>query len=562
MCWPQSVHKSRSFCSVREVIEDTLATLKFVKLASQVKLIPLEKIQKQGDSLPQISKLSEEVKYLKKILHVKSQGGGISELVYRLKALQDENSLLKTQLRKQTQMGDSTETEGVSHTKYQQGMQFGTQLSQSTGIRTERSVGYLIPMPRSPNSGPLGGLSARASPNSRPIMFSSEKLKPSIFAMAGESQTHGLHKITSKQYPKLQPIHANSELSVRSLSSNRDVRTQQINSFEGSGGSPTSKVSKWLLEDSIKPGSVNPSSVEMGESPVVAKSHLVSRKPVLSDNEISRDSDILDDKETVKNYREGSLTQTKKVETESPIHVRKISGRGPKQEKKETLPQEESPQDLRFKGPAGFGFRHSEEMSSHSPKHFSAFKLRPKQAIRVAGPVPNQRELELLKLQAKLERIESDIPYDADERWQPSSHRAKVTTEPSQYFIKDNFLSKQTPIQSWKSGPKADDQSAHYDTVPEGYLVSAPQFSQRNNLSETQKSDTGRMGQPKKYSHDWNLTPSPNVVWGLSSPPHKRGQGSPRTERSPQSDKLLEQVDQNLKKIKYEMARLRLGKQN
>lgn len=172
-------------------MEESFATIKFIKLASQVKLLqrpelPLIFGESRSDSLPQISKLKEEVKYLKKILHVKSQGGGISELVYRLKALQNENQSLKTQLSKHIlQNSDHSIKE---HTGQEQLRSLKT-----SGSRTEPSEAYLLPRDsRDYFDKSERSLTQEASKvNLRTKfdrIFASEQLRPSIFAMADKGR--------------------------------------------------------------------------------------------------------------------------------------------------------------------------------------------------------------------------------------------------------------------------------------------------------------------------------------------------------------------------------------
>lgn len=69
-----------------------MATLKFAKLASKIKI---EQVENKESKSNDVIHLKEEVKYLKKVLQLKSTGGGISELVYRLKNLENENRRLK-----------------------------------------------------------------------------------------------------------------------------------------------------------------------------------------------------------------------------------------------------------------------------------------------------------------------------------------------------------------------------------------------------------------------------------------------------------------------------------
>jgi hypothetical protein len=69
-----------------------MATLKFTKNASR---IVLKSVLESKPPTEELSSLKDEVKFLKDILHIKRFGGGISELIYKVKELQSENDKLK-----------------------------------------------------------------------------------------------------------------------------------------------------------------------------------------------------------------------------------------------------------------------------------------------------------------------------------------------------------------------------------------------------------------------------------------------------------------------------------
>ena len=66
-----------------------MATLKFMRIVSKIRLRCTSPIVEQPENL------REEVRFLKDILHMKRFGGGFSELAYKVKLLQKENSELK-----------------------------------------------------------------------------------------------------------------------------------------------------------------------------------------------------------------------------------------------------------------------------------------------------------------------------------------------------------------------------------------------------------------------------------------------------------------------------------
>lgn len=80
----------------RKDVEETMATLKFMKMAGKIKL----KDQPSQHSSPkaEVENLKDEVRFLKNILHMKRFGGGFSELAHSLKALQKENDELRKQI--------------------------------------------------------------------------------------------------------------------------------------------------------------------------------------------------------------------------------------------------------------------------------------------------------------------------------------------------------------------------------------------------------------------------------------------------------------------------------
>jgi hypothetical protein len=69
-----------------------MATLKFTKNASR---IVLKSVLETKPPAEELSSLKDEVRFLKDILHIKRFGGGISELIYKVKELQTENDKLK-----------------------------------------------------------------------------------------------------------------------------------------------------------------------------------------------------------------------------------------------------------------------------------------------------------------------------------------------------------------------------------------------------------------------------------------------------------------------------------
>jgi hypothetical protein len=69
-----------------------MATLKFTKNASR---IVLKSVMDSKPPTEELNNLKDEVKFLKDILHIKRFGGGISELIYKVKELQTENDKLK-----------------------------------------------------------------------------------------------------------------------------------------------------------------------------------------------------------------------------------------------------------------------------------------------------------------------------------------------------------------------------------------------------------------------------------------------------------------------------------
>lgn len=77
-----------------------MATLKFAKLASRIVIRETSSPEKKASSNDvDVNNLKNEVKFLKDILHLKKFGGGYSELVYKVKLLQQENeSLRRTQI--------------------------------------------------------------------------------------------------------------------------------------------------------------------------------------------------------------------------------------------------------------------------------------------------------------------------------------------------------------------------------------------------------------------------------------------------------------------------------
>lgn len=72
-----------------------MATLKFLKVASKVKLRDLSV---PHDNSGDLTQLKEEVRFLKDVLHMKRFGGGFSELAYKVKALEKENGELKKRI--------------------------------------------------------------------------------------------------------------------------------------------------------------------------------------------------------------------------------------------------------------------------------------------------------------------------------------------------------------------------------------------------------------------------------------------------------------------------------
>ena len=71
-----------------------MATIKFSKQASRVRVqLQLPTL----DSLKDVQSLKEEVKFLKTVLQLKSSGGGLSEIIYKLKHLERENKELREQ---------------------------------------------------------------------------------------------------------------------------------------------------------------------------------------------------------------------------------------------------------------------------------------------------------------------------------------------------------------------------------------------------------------------------------------------------------------------------------
>ncbi len=69
-----------------------MATLKFTKNASR---IVLKSVMETKPPTEELNSLKDEVRFLKDILHIKRFGGGISELIYKVKELQNENEKLK-----------------------------------------------------------------------------------------------------------------------------------------------------------------------------------------------------------------------------------------------------------------------------------------------------------------------------------------------------------------------------------------------------------------------------------------------------------------------------------
>ncbi len=78
-----------------------MATIKFSKLASRVR-IQLQDPTVYG--MKDLQSLKEEVKFLKNILHLKSSGGGMSEIIYKLRHLERENKELREQRSNKVEM--------------------------------------------------------------------------------------------------------------------------------------------------------------------------------------------------------------------------------------------------------------------------------------------------------------------------------------------------------------------------------------------------------------------------------------------------------------------------
>lgn len=78
-----------------------MATIKFSRLASRVRV----QLQDPAvDSMKDVRDLKEEVRFLKNVLQLKSSGGGMSEIIYKLKYLEKENRELREQRSSKVEM--------------------------------------------------------------------------------------------------------------------------------------------------------------------------------------------------------------------------------------------------------------------------------------------------------------------------------------------------------------------------------------------------------------------------------------------------------------------------
>ena len=78
-----------------------MATIKFSRLASRVRV----QLQDPAvDSMKDVRDLKEEVRFLKNVLQLKSSGGGMSEIIYKLKYLEKENRELREQRTSKVEM--------------------------------------------------------------------------------------------------------------------------------------------------------------------------------------------------------------------------------------------------------------------------------------------------------------------------------------------------------------------------------------------------------------------------------------------------------------------------
>lgn len=554
----------------RHFVEESFATIKFIKLVSQVKLmqrpdIPLVSGESRSDSLPQISKLKEEVKYLKQILHVKSQGGGISELVYRLRALQNENQSLKSQLNKHTlQSSDHSikENSGLEQLK-------GLKTSAS---RTEPSEAYLLPrdsrdyFDRSEKT--ITQEASKVSLRTKfDKIFGSEQLRPSIFAMADKRQpSRPVQKIPFKPHPKLHPIERlepnSGSLRVSRFAGSDD---EMETNARPRASSPPVRVSKWVFEDSVEPLPVNSADGTILESPSLPPKRSPSddRKLVLRRDE---DLDLDDDKATVKNHTSDSKIPVSRTVEASPGHVRQMSRSF--QASKPAIT--EFDQVVRKQSSQMISNSHSERRAfedRNSPRNQESgfWKLKP----RKFDPVESenlQKKQQLLKLVTRLNQIEADISSDVSRQFYSKKNSPGMGH--SEPLLRNNFINKSTPSLQTGYPPSA----AYFPSQNKRISVESEEshnFPAHGSASRSKLSAAGPNavleGRPQAHQKDQQRLPIagfPNVDWEISSGGSKPRFTVNHQHRSVQNESLLDQVDLNLKKIRYEMSKLRQESSN
>lgn len=545
-------------------MEESFATIKFIKLASQVKLvhrpdIPLVSGENRSDTLPQISKLKEEVKYLKQILHVKSQGGGISELVYRLKALQNENQSLKSQLNKHVLQNSNHSIQKYSGLEQLKGLK-------TSASRTEPSEAYLLPhdskdyFDKSEKSftQEVSKVSLRTKFEK---IFASEQLRPSVFAMADKRQpSRPVQKIALRPHPKLQPIewfepNSGSLRASRFVGSDDEMETN----IRPRAGSPPVRVSKWVLEDSVQPLPVYSVDRTILESPSLPpfRSPSDDRKLVLSGDE---DLDLDDDKATVKNHTSDSKIPVSRIAEASQGHVRQLSrsfqASKPAISEFEQIARKPSTQIITNS--------HSERRAledRNSPRNQDSgfWKLRPRKFDLIESE-NLQKKQQLLKLVNRLNQIEADISSDVSRYSYSKKSPAIGHSEP---FMKNNFINKSTP--SLQTGYLS--HAAHLPSQNKRISVVSEKshdFAVHGSASRSKLSAAGSNavweGRPHANTKEQQRVPTtafPKVDWEVSSGGSKPRFTVNQPNRSVQNESLLDQVDLNLKKIRYEMSKLR-----
>lgn len=487
------------------------------------------------DSLPQISKLKEEVKYLKNILHVKSQGGGISELVYRLKALQTENQSLKSQLNKRI-----LQTSNGSINEHSAGHQSGK--NKSNAPKTEPSEVYLLP--RYPKEGfELSERSAEPEPSTADRrskfdrLFASQQLRPSIFAMAEKRDvSRQVQKIAFKPTPQLKLVDL-SEPASGSLRDDRDSGSyypQAGNQNRHRASSPPVRISKWVLEDSIHAQLINSVDGTIVESPSLPPIRVPSdgKRLVMSDEEL----DLDDDKLTVKNHQVDSKIGISRTAAASPSHMRQMSrsfqGSKPGITEFGNLERISNSQ-LISNSHSERRLRQHPNSSHQQDSNVWRFEP-PKSPFR--GIESHDKKSQLLKLVSRLNELEADLPSDGVRY--PRPHNPQSRRHPdylsTELLSNDSARSLQSKITSAALKPPQDRNLGVFGTAS---AARSPKAAGSSNI------------RPELSKVLWQVDHSSNKPRFAINTPNRV---VPR-------ESLLEQVDLNLQKIRREMSKLRQG---